>query len=85
MTTTVRIRETTRDQLREIEAVTGAGPTEALARAVDSFRRSLIFANADIAYAAVRADDAASAAYEGELAELEGTLADGLDDYAYDA
>ena len=46
---TVRIKETTtRAHLREIEEATGTGPSEALARAVDSFRRSLMFANTDI-------------------------------------
>lgn len=77
---TVRIRETTRDQLREIEDLTGAGPTEALARAVDSFRRSLIFAEADIAYAAMRADATASAESDAERAGWDETLQDGLDE-----
>ena len=73
--TTVRIRMTTREQLRELEGLTGAGPTELLARAVDSFRRSLILADTDVAYASFRGDAAASA----EETAWDETLTDGLD------
>lgn len=77
---TVRIKETTREQLREIEDATGTGPSEALARAVDSFRRSLMFANTDIAYAAMQDDVAAYRDYEAEASDWDETLADGLDE-----
>lgn len=77
---TVRIREITREQLREIEALTGAGPTEALARAVDSFRRSIIFADTDIAYAAIRSDACSAGELAEEMSDLEETLSDGLNE-----
>ncbi len=80
MSTSVRIREITRQQLREIEDMTGAGPTEALARAVDSFRRSIILADTDIAYAALRQDAEASAELDAERSEWDSTLEDGLDE-----
>jgi len=72
--TTVRIREETREALRELEAQTGERTTDLLARAVDQFRRSLILAQTNAAYGRLGADGA------DELAELDGTLADGLED-----
>lgn len=81
MTTTVRIRENSRAQLRELERLTGEGATEVLARAIDSFRRSLILADTDIAYGALRAAGAAaSAEIDAERADWDETLSDGLDE-----
>ncbi|MGH2881980.1 MAG: hypothetical protein ACRDPA_04645 [Solirubrobacteraceae bacterium] len=75
--TTVRIREETREALRELENHTGQGPQDLLARAVDQFRRSLILAETNVAYArAADADDS----FAAELAEWDTTLADGLDE-----
>lgn len=78
--TTVRIKEETREKLRELQRRTGQGPQELLARAVDQFRRSLILAETNVAYGALRADEAAWAEVEGERAEWEGALADGVED-----
>jgi hypothetical protein len=78
--TTVRIREETREVLRELERQTGQGPQDLLARAVDQFRRSLILAETNIAYGALRADPDAWAEVEAERAEWEATLADGTDE-----
>lgn len=81
MSTTVRIRENSRDQLRELQRLTGEGATEVLARAIDSFRRSLILAETDIAYGAMRvAGSAASAELDAERADWDETLSDGLDE-----
>jgi hypothetical protein len=74
--TTVRIREETREALRELERQTGERPQELLERAVDQFRRSLILAETNVAYGRFRA----AGEDDGELREWEGTLADGLDD-----
>ena len=79
MTTTVRIRENSRAQLRELEALTGVGPTEVLARAIDGFRRSLILADTDIAYGALRDDLDAAVELDIEQTSWDETLADGLD------
>ena len=76
--TTVRIREETRELLRELENQTGEGTQDLLARAVDQFRRSLILAETNIAYARLGADEANELA--AELSEWDSTLADGLDD-----
>jgi len=79
-TTTVRIRPETREALRELERRTGERTPEILARAVDQFRRSLIIAETNAAYAALREDLTAAADVDAERAEWETTLADGLDD-----
>ena len=75
--TTVRIREETREVLRELERHTGQGPQDLLARAVDQFRRSLILAETNTAYGALRADPGAWSEVEADRVEWEGTLAEG--------
>ena len=75
--TTVRIREETREALRELENQTGQGPQDLLARAVDQFRRSLILAETNVAYGRLRAE--APEELNAELRELDGVLSDGLD------
>lgn len=77
--TTVRIRKETREVLRELELQTGQGPQDLLARAVDQFRRSLILAETNIAYGALRADPDGWAEVEAERVEWEATIADGMD------
>jgi hypothetical protein len=78
--TTVRIKQETREVLRELERQTGERTPELLARAVDQFRRSLILAETNAAYSALRASEADHAELEDERAEWDETLADGLDD-----
>jgi hypothetical protein len=78
--TTVRIKRETREALRELEQQTGCRTPELLHRAVDQFRRSLILAETNVAYSALRADDEG---WREELREREAwdtALADGLDD-----
>jgi hypothetical protein len=74
--TTIRIREETRAALRELETITGLGPQELVARAVEDYRRDVIFAQTDDAYARARAE---GDTFE-ELTEWEVTLLDGLED-----
>lgn len=78
--TTVRIREETREVLRELERQTGQGPQDLLARALDQFRRSLILAETNTAYDTLRADPVAWAELEAERADWEATLADRTDE-----
>lgn len=73
---TVRIREETREALRELERHTSEGPSELLARAVDQLRRSLILAETNAAYGSLSAD----AGDWGEIREWDATLTDGLED-----
>lgn len=73
--TTVRIRKETRETLRDLERQTGEKTPELLARAVDQFYRSLLIAETNCGYAAIRVSDETL----DELDVLEGSLADGLD------
>lgn len=73
--TTVRIREETRETLRELESQTGERTPDLLARAVDQFYRSLLIAETNCGYAELRAQNESA----DELDALEGSLADGLD------
>lgn len=75
--TTVRIREETREVLRELEDQTGERTPELLARAVDQFRRSLILAETNVAYGRLRAEN--DGELDAELREWDAVLADGLD------
>jgi hypothetical protein len=78
--TTVRVTERTHAVLRELAAVTGEPLQQVLEEAVERYRRERFFADLHAAYARL-ADD--RAAWEEELeerAELDGTLADGLDE-----
>jgi hypothetical protein len=75
--TTVRIREETREALREDKDQTGQGTQDLLARAVDQLRRSLILAGTNVAYARIRAES--PEALDAEIREWDAVLADGLD------
>ncbi len=73
--TTVRIRQETHDTLQDLRRQTGEAMPDLVARAVDQFYRSLLIAETNCGYAALRE--------QGEVAEeldvLDGSLADGLD------
>ena len=71
--TTIRIREETREALRQIERQTGEGTQELLSRAVEQLRRSLILDESNVAYGRIRAGGE-----EDDTREWEATLADGL-------
>jgi hypothetical protein len=73
--TTIRIREETREALRQIERQTGEGTQELLSRAVEQLRRSLILGESNAAYGRIR-----TAGEEDDTREWEATLADGLAD-----
>lgn len=75
MSTTVRIREDTHETLQDLKRETGEAMPDLLARAVDQLYRSLLIAETNRGYAALREGGEAVE----ELDELEGTLADGLD------
>lgn len=76
-TTTVRIRTETREALRELEARTGEGTQELLARAVDQFRRSVILTEANAGFGNLRADAKAWSELQAERDEWDPTLGDG--------
>ena len=75
VTTTVRMREETREALRKLENLTGERPQDLLARAVEDLRRRVILEQTSEAYARL-----GGAANLPEIKAWEGTLADGLED-----
>ena len=75
--TTIRIREETRAGLRELEQLTGEGPQELVARAVEAYRREVIMAQTNAMYAQLRAE---GSDFFDELREWEVTLMDGLEE-----
>lgn len=77
--TTVRIREETRETLRELERHTGQRPQDLLDRAVDQFRRSLILAETNVGYGALRADAGQWDELVAEREQWDATLGDGLE------
>jgi predicted transcriptional regulator len=77
--TTVRVTEETHELLRKLAAATGEPLQRVLERAVENYRREQFFAELDAAYERLQADPVAWAEELAERAELEGTLADGLD------
>jgi predicted transcriptional regulator len=77
----VRVSQRTHELLLELAAATGKPLQKVLERAVETYRREQLFAELDAAYARLKADPVAWEEELAERAELEGTLADGLDDW----
>ena len=73
--TTVRIRKDTHETLQDLKRQTGEPMPDLVARAVDQFYRSLLIAETNCGYAALREGGDAI----DELDVLEGSLGDGLD------
>ncbi len=80
MAGTVRIDPLSHSALTEIARAKHITLTEALARAVESYRREILIQAMDADYAALRADPAAWAEEQAERALLDTTSADGLSD-----
>jgi predicted transcriptional regulator len=78
--TTVRVSTETRDLLRKLAAATGEPLQRVLERAVEHYRREQFYAEFNAAFERLRSDPAAWEDYLAEQTEMEGTLADGLDD-----
>lgn len=81
--TTVRLNRESWSVLRELAEKSGESMQQVLAEAIEQYRRRKFLEEANVAYAALRADPKA---WEGELEErrvLEGTLMDGLEDDQY--
>jgi predicted transcriptional regulator len=80
-TTTIRVSEKTHRVLHELASDIGAPMSDVVDQALELYRRQRIFAQANAAYAALRADPVASAAWDAEIAAWDATLADGLEEY----
>ncbi len=76
---TVRVTEATHQLLRELTRQSGEPMTVMLERAVEQYRRERLLAEADEAWAALRADPAALRDVEAEQALWDRALADGLE------
>ena len=82
MPTTVRISEHGRDLLAQLARDADTTMTVVLDAALEQYRRQRFLEKAAAAYASLAADPAAARNYHGELAALDGTVADGLGSYA---
>lgn len=80
-TTTIRVSERTHQHLSELSQTIGRSIQDITADAVELYRREQLFAVANADYAALRADPAQSALWDGEMAAWDATLADGLEEY----
>ena len=78
--TTVRVSAETHELLRKLAAASGEPLQRVLERAVENYRREQFYAELDAAYERLQADPDAWEDYLAEQREMEGTLADGLDD-----
>jgi hypothetical protein len=77
--TTIRIRETSRDILRDLAAREGLPMQTILDRAIEIYRRQTFLTEVNKAYAALRDDTDSWAEVEKERAAFDSTLNDGLD------
>ncbi len=76
---TVRVNEATHRALRELTARSGESTAALLERVVARYQREQLLAEANAAWAEIRADPAASAEIATEQALWEQTLDDGLE------
>jgi predicted transcriptional regulator len=79
--TTIRVSDKTHRVLQELASAIGAPMSDVVDQALELYRRQRMFAQANAAYAALRADSIASAEWDAELAAWDATLADGLEEY----
>lgn len=76
--TTVRISDSTREMLREMARTEGRPMQALLQEAVEALRRKRFLEGVNAAYASLRGDAKAWAAFEKERRTWDGTLLDGL-------
>ena len=77
MSTTIRVKESTRDRVAELAKRTGRPMTEVLDEAVDALERRLFFDELRSGYAELRQDAAAWNEIEAERAAEGNALPDG--------
>src|SRR5690606_7889766 len=78
MPSTVRISDSGRTLLSELARDAGKSMTDILDAALETYRRDRFFAEAASAYESLSASEAEN--HRDELAGLDGTVADGLED-----
>jgi predicted DNA-binding protein len=77
--TTIRIPRATHERLKSLAARSGDQIADIVTRAVEEEARRRFMQEFNAAYARLKADPEAWAAYRTELAEWDATLSDGLD------
>lgn len=81
MQTTVRISESGRNLLAQLARDADTSMTAVLDAALETYRRHRFLAKACAAYDALAADSTSAVDYRRELADLDATIADGLQSY----
>ena len=76
--TTVRMSPSTRQTLNRLADATHSSVQRVLEAAVETYRRQVFLDQTNLAFAALRQDPAAWAAYLEDLEPWEGTARDGL-------
>ena len=77
---TIRVSRSTHALLRELADKADATMADVVDRAARDYQRHQFWAEYDAAYAALRADPAASADFQREVEAWDATSADGLED-----
>ena len=82
--TTIRVSRETHKTARRLAEERQTSLTEIVAEAISEFERAAMLDAYAAAAARMRADPVAAADFDAEVRALEGTLADGLDEYPYE-
>ena len=78
---TVKLSAEAHASLKELAEAEGVTLTEEIGRIIEEKRRQRMFEEAERAYEELHEDEAAWSEYRKEVEELEGTIADGLEEY----
>jgi len=78
--TTIRVSDKTHACLHELAREVGVSMQDVVEQAIELYRRKVLFAQANAAYAALLSDPAAAEDWEQEFAAWDTTLQDGLED-----
>jgi len=81
MAATIRISDQGHRVLSQLALEAELSMIQVLDAALENYRRQRFLEQANAAYAAIQSDPASDAAFRAELATLDGTGADGLNDY----
>ncbi|MBA2277422.1 MAG: hypothetical protein H0W06_06620 [Chloroflexia bacterium] len=82
--TTIRVSPEAHARARRLADERHTSLGEVIAEALSQFERTAMLKAYNAAAARMRADPAAAAAFDAEVASMDGTLADGLEDYPYE-
>ncbi len=83
-TVTIRVPADVHERLRSLSENEHRPIGEVVAAAIHQYEEEAFWRECNVAYAAMRADPIASAEFDAETAEFDGTLLDGLEDLPWD-